>query len=175
MTGSKASPRSGAPEGDSGYPAMRGDPDASATHTAQGMRPKKGLHGRQTRWWGTQMVVSSEKRSPRGWPGCSLPGSGGHRTEWASFLHTPTPTRLRPHGGHTVLHPLTCRPLERHIYSCTSVFCSPICLFEVHCLHCGRIELRPRRLVGVGAKRKRCGAQKCCVNTGSERLIFYYL
>lgn len=27
----------------------------------------------------------------------------------------------------------------------------------------------------MGAKRKSCGAQKCCVNTGSERLIFYYL
>lgn len=37
------------------------------------------------------------------------------------------------------------------------------------------VNLDLGRLVRVGAKRKRFGAQKCCVNTGSERLIFYYL
>lgn len=114
-------------------------------------------------------VVNSKKRSLQSWT-AAFQGVG------CTDSHTPTSGRLRPlvkRGA--VLHPLTCRPHEHPIYYCTSSFHFPFCLFEVYCLRLGRSELRPWSLVGVGAKRKSCGAQKCCVNTGSERLIFYYL
>lgn len=93
----------------------------------------------------------------------SLPGSSVHRIKWTFFLCIATSARLR--HSCAVLCSLMCRPHEHPFTFLYPVPPSHSAFWKYTLLHFRRRELRPPRLVGVGAKRKRRGAQKCCVNT----------